>query len=648
MLDDDGSLPLYLAYCALLMFNIIVTIPTALYYCYLILHQSSTRIFHKRYPQLTISCVLSFLIIHLLAKPICDIPTFFDLHLAFDARYLYPYFGYLPWALILVRGWYLFYDYKHGMHLVQSEWSYTLKQSRLNIMDTMQRTAHWTARYQSVLSGNSKYPIYFALFWVVLADILSIVLMTFDYRVADMVYASFSLIVVIAALFIIINVQSVKDTLYIADELKLLSVVGVMTVAFYVAAAMVFEHTDPLRAVMLYAGLTVFTGLETYISTKWVIDQFHKRRRRSITQSQINGAVSLSMLLKSKEGFEAFAAHLVHEFCIENLLFLFEAMHFKMQCLRSGLIRYRYAGVMMEFDHEIMNLDDDPDAHSHRRKSSNPRTLTTSQSDGGGGDPSATISNMDEFYANFHYIVDRYVYEHSEYSINISYETRTRFFSLLHQISKSNESASRITQLFNGTLNALKKKLSNPHHHHVDMARGHKAATVGGIGGIGNIGNIGNIGERALSDTMKGTNSNSTKSTECKSDEDLSSSPQFSGTLGPHESRSGSAPPFPIGTESEAHSPDFVMEEEVRIEVVDRVTTPESDGSHPALIGLQRSDTVTSTHKKHDEAECRRVIEVMDVAVDEVFRLLSSDIFPRFRQTDAFRKLNDTVDGAMT
>ena len=128
-------------------------------------------------------------------------------------------------------------------------------------------------------------------------------------------YYALSLIVVIGAVFIVVNIQKVKDSLYIADELKLLGMVGVMIVAFYVTIAVVFDHTDPWRSMALYAALTVFTALETYISTKWVIDQFHKRRRKR-EESQSDAAVTLTELLKSKEGFEAFAAHLVHEYVV--------------------------------------------------------------------------------------------------------------------------------------------------------------------------------------------------------------------------------------------------------------------------------------------------------------------------------------------
>lgn len=195
--EDDAIVPISLicAYLSIIAFNLSITIPVALYFCIRIMHPVNNQIFHKRYPRLTNATVSSFLIIHLLLKPICDLPKFLDWDTGFDPKYLYPYFGYLPWALILVRGWYLFYDYKHGMHLVQSEWSSKLKESRLNVVDVVPASKHWTLRYQAFLSGNSSFPIYFVLFWVVLADVLCLVLMTYDYRVSDMVYASFRFVI---------------------------------------------------------------------------------------------------------------------------------------------------------------------------------------------------------------------------------------------------------------------------------------------------------------------------------------------------------------------------------------------------------------------------------------------------------------------
>merc|ERR1719356_2186446 len=126
-------------------------------------------------------------------------------------------------------------------------------------------------------------------------------------------------------------------------------------------------------------------------------------------------------------------------------------MHFKMQMLKSGLIRYRHAGVMMEFDAEIMNLDNNSN-QTHRRKLSSP--LSTPRTPPAEPTNRFQITNMEEFRTNFHSIVDRYIHEHSAYSINISYGTRRQFITLINDLSKGNESTSRITQLLNGTLNA--------------------------------------------------------------------------------------------------------------------------------------------------------------------------------------------------
>ncbi len=84
---QDGD-DLYLVYFGMMAFNLMVTIPTALYYCYRILHPSNKRIFHKRYPHLTIATVLSFLIIHLVFKPLCDLPAYYFIPEDYDTKYL--------------------------------------------------------------------------------------------------------------------------------------------------------------------------------------------------------------------------------------------------------------------------------------------------------------------------------------------------------------------------------------------------------------------------------------------------------------------------------------------------------------------------------------------------------------------------------
>lgn len=139
-----------------------------------------------------------------------------------------------------------------------------------------------------------------------------------------------------------------------------------------------------------------------------------------------------------------------------------------MQMLKNGLIRYRHAGVMIEFDAEIMNPGGHSN-HTHRRKLSSP--LTTPRKPPAETNNKFQITNMEEFRDNFNSIVERYIHEHSEYSINISYGTRRQFISLMNQMSKGNESTSRITQLLNGTLNALKKKLTTQHSSGMDRPK---------------------------------------------------------------------------------------------------------------------------------------------------------------------------------
>ena len=34
----------------------------------------------------------------------------------FDSRYFYAYCSHLPFSLVIVRGWFLFFDYTHSMH----------------------------------------------------------------------------------------------------------------------------------------------------------------------------------------------------------------------------------------------------------------------------------------------------------------------------------------------------------------------------------------------------------------------------------------------------------------------------------------------------------------------------------------------------
>ncbi len=80
------------------------------------------------------------------------------------------------------------------------------------------------------------------------------------------------------------------------------------------------------------------------------------------------------------------------QFSIENLLFLYEAMKFKGQCIQKGFIQSDEVGHVLEFPYKINNIQ------------------TTDIS--------------------YKYIIDRYISDAAAYTINVSYTTRAKMMNV--------------------------------------------------------------------------------------------------------------------------------------------------------------------------------------------------------------------------
>merc|ERR1711997_946885 len=95
-----------------------------------------------------------------------------------------------------------------------------------------------------------------------------------------------------------------------------------------------------------------------------------------------NKGILMREVLQNKDMFDLFALHLAKEFGIESLLFLYEAMAFKNQCLLNGLLDNNddadNCGITLEFDNSVKRVNSD-------------------------------IIDMNSFYYNLKYMVMRYI-----------------------------------------------------------------------------------------------------------------------------------------------------------------------------------------------------------------------------------------------
>ena len=75
-----------------------------------------------------------------------------------------------------------------------------------------------------------------------------------------------------------------------------------------------------------------------FIETYWVMRQYEKQLVANKDISESIKKVQLEDMLKDKDGFYLFANHLVKEFSIENLMFVFEVMQIKYEVIQHGYV----------------------------------------------------------------------------------------------------------------------------------------------------------------------------------------------------------------------------------------------------------------------------------------------------------------------
>ena len=95
-----------------------------------------------------------------------------------------------------------------------------------------------------------------------------------------------------------------------------------------------------IRLIITNITMTIMCYCCSFISTKWVITRYQKeliKKTICLNTSVLENNISFEDILSSKTGFKLFADHLVKEFSIEHLFFLFEIMLIKNDLLATKL-----------------------------------------------------------------------------------------------------------------------------------------------------------------------------------------------------------------------------------------------------------------------------------------------------------------------
>ena len=112
----------------------------------------------------------------------------------------------------------------------------------------------------------------------------------------------------------------------------------------YAVISALFHIQSEVRAIIINVWVNGFCYVYCFISTYWVIRQYHKQLRELSDDKMIFKELTLDEILMSKDGFDLFANHLVNEFSIEHLAFLYEMMQIKQEAIDNRC-------VLIVFDH---------------------------------------------------------------------------------------------------------------------------------------------------------------------------------------------------------------------------------------------------------------------------------------------------------
>ena len=108
------------------------------------------------------------------------------------------------------------------------------------------------------------------------------------------------------------------------------------TVLFWIFATLIFPHSSNVLVIVGNVASVGVCYTVCFIQTMWVIRQYVTKLKLHSSTEELTH-FKLEQVLSTKDGFDLFANHVVKEFSIENLFFVFEMMQMK-----HDLVENRY------------------------------------------------------------------------------------------------------------------------------------------------------------------------------------------------------------------------------------------------------------------------------------------------------------------
>ena len=167
------------------------------------------------------------------------------------------------------------------------------------------------------------------------------------------------------------------------------------------------ESNNRVIAINVVASLSCYAL--SIVPSFWVIRQYCKEMGQRTRSKSIENRKSLEQIICTEDGFDLFANHLVKEFSTENLFFLFEMMQLKHNCITNMLLEEGNVGVTIKFNkHQLEKC---------KRQGSD-------------------VYNLSDLRREIKHIIEQYIYEGSERTINISAFTRMTILKRAEELKK--------------------------------------------------------------------------------------------------------------------------------------------------------------------------------------------------------------------
>eukprot|EP01084_Bolivina_argentea_P266445 451933_1 len=380
--------------CTLTSIYTFILTPLSLYYLHLLWKLSSEHIpfFTKRHPKLILVSAILFNIYPTILRPIADLTRAYSIF-PIDHPLPRSMVNIMQWYLILdyMRLWLLYYDYNYSLHSLKLKWKEHILKTEMNIP--------WTHKYKFM--GNLKtlsiisipIGIIFVLI-IVGGEILFGAKVLLLLQVAPLICTLFALVIAV-------KVRKCRDEFMIQKEMQIYGIALILVILSYMTIQMVSTTGTNLRFILMNMFTCFCCYFMSFVSTHWVLKQYEKHllefKLFEETQNEVSVRLTLEEILSTKIGFDIFASHLVTEFSIENLFYIFEMVQIKNQLILHKLIEEKDVGIMFPIDFHRID------------------TLTRKDS---------YIYTFEEMKKNIEYIISQYIYMDAPYSINISSNMR--------------------------------------------------------------------------------------------------------------------------------------------------------------------------------------------------------------------------------